>query len=71
VGQGGKIHYQLVTVGRDYGAQVEIVSGIAEGQKVVMNVTDEMPEGTPVKPVPLATKKGQAKSTGTPKGGPQ
>lgn len=69
VGQGGKIHYQPVTVGRDYGAQVEIVSGIAEGQKVVMNVTDEMPEGTPVKPVPLATKKGQEKSAGTSKGG--
>ena len=71
VGQGGKIHYQSVTVGRDYGAQVEVVSGIAEGQKVVMNVTDEMPEGTPVKPIPLATKKGPGKAVATPKGGAQ
>ena len=71
VGQDGKIHYQFVTVGRDYGAQVEVVSGIAEGQKVVMNVTDEMPEGTPVKPIPLATKKEPGKAVGTPKGGAQ
>ena len=71
VGQGGKIHYQSVSVGRDYGAQVEIVSGIAEGQKVVMNVTDEMLEGTPVKPVMLTTKQGQGKSQGKSKGGAQ
>jgi RND family efflux transporter MFP subunit len=69
VGQGGRIHYQPVTVGRDYGTQVEIVSGIAAGQKVVMNVTGEMPEGTPVKPVPLATKIAPGISAGTPKGG--
>ena len=67
VREGGRIHFQPVTVGRDYGAMVEIVSGLAEGQRIVMNVTDEMREGTQVKPVPLA--QGQGSKQGAGKGG--
>ena len=47
---GNKVHFKSVTLGRDYGAQVEILSGVAEGDTVVLNPTDAVREGVVVEP---------------------
>ena len=41
----GKIHYEKVVVGRDYGGQVEILSGLSPDAAVVTNPTDSLVEG--------------------------
>ncbi|MBW4696127.1 MAG: efflux RND transporter periplasmic adaptor subunit [Lyngbya sp. HA4199-MV5] len=52
VGADQKVHYQKVTLGRDYGTEVEIVSGLEGNEKLVVNPTDEVAEGRRVKAVP-------------------
>ena len=56
---GNHIHFQPVDLGRDYGAHIEIVSGLAAGERVVVNPTDDVREGAEVNPVlqPGAVKK--------------
>ncbi len=46
-----QIHLQPVVTGNDYGAEVEVLSGIAEGDRVVTNLTDDVREGRTVKPM--------------------
>ncbi len=48
---GNHIHFQPVELGRDYGAQTEIFSGVAAGDRVVVNPTDDVREGAEVNPV--------------------
>jgi RND family efflux transporter MFP subunit len=43
--------YRKVLVGRDYGATVEILSGIEEGATVALNPSDAIRDGSPIKPV--------------------
>jgi RND family efflux transporter MFP subunit len=43
------IHLKSVTVGRDYGARIEILGGIADGTVVVTNPNADMMEGMKVK----------------------
>jgi membrane fusion protein (multidrug efflux system) len=50
VGQNHKIHFQEVTLGRDYGAEIEILSGLSDGDTVVLNPTDAVHEGVVVEP---------------------
>ena len=50
VGENHKVHFQPVTLGRDYGAEVEILSGVSEGDTVVLNPTDAVREGVVVEP---------------------
>src|SRR5262249_10479505 len=45
----GKVHFQKIEVGRDYGQQIEVLSGISEGQTVIVNPNDEIREGVAVK----------------------
>ena len=44
-------HYHKVVVGRDYGATVEILSGVNEGSTVALNPSDEIRDGGLVRPV--------------------
>lgn len=44
----GKLHFENVVVGRDFGNQVEIVSGLTAESSVVTNPTDAMQEGEAV-----------------------
>ncbi|MEJ1971521.1 MAG: efflux RND transporter periplasmic adaptor subunit [Lacunisphaera sp.] len=46
-----KIHLQKVKFGRDYGSQIEILSGIEEGSLVVANPSDALYEGQVVEPL--------------------
>jgi multidrug efflux pump subunit AcrA (membrane-fusion protein) len=43
-----KIHFKSVTLGRDFGAKSEIVSGLSPGDMVVQNPTDDLQEGMTV-----------------------
>lgn len=51
VGHDHVIHFQKVTVGRDYGNTIEVETGLNEGDSVVVNPTDAVREGVKVNPV--------------------
>jgi RND family efflux transporter MFP subunit len=46
-----RVHYRTVQVGRDYGAEVEVLAGLTAGDTVVAHPGDDLPEGTAVDPV--------------------
>ena len=46
-----KVHFQPVTVGRDFGTDTEILSGLNDGDVVIVNPSDDVREGARVKPV--------------------
>src|SRR5438132_267746 len=52
------IHWQNIRVGRDFGTQLEVLDGLAENSKVVMNPTDDLREGVQVQVKPLEKPKG-------------
>jgi RND family efflux transporter MFP subunit len=45
----GKTYWQSIQIGRDFGTQIEVVSGLKDGDTVVINPTDEIQDGLPVK----------------------
>jgi RND family efflux transporter MFP subunit len=56
VQDGGVVHLQPVTPGRDTGAQTEVIRGLAPGRQVITSWTDAVREGAKVKPMaPAAT----------------
>jgi hypothetical protein len=44
----GKIHFVPVTIGRDYGSETEIMTGLKAGDIIVTDVTDDVVEGAAV-----------------------
>lgn len=50
VDQDHKIHFHKLILGRDYGPEVEVSSGLEPGDQVVMNPTDAIHEGAVVEP---------------------
>jgi len=44
----GTIHLQLISIGRDYGAATEVLSGLSRGDMVIVNPNDDVREGTKV-----------------------
>ncbi len=42
------IHYTKVTLGRDYGTRIEVLNGLADGQRIVDNPSDALTEGEKV-----------------------
>jgi RND family efflux transporter MFP subunit len=51
VGDDDVVHFQSVQVGRDYGDQLEILGGLAKGQRVVVSPGDVVRENAKVRPV--------------------
>jgi RND family efflux transporter MFP subunit len=47
------VRYRPVELGRDYGAEIQVVSGLKPGDSVVIRPGDDLPEGTVVRPLPL------------------
>jgi RND family efflux transporter MFP subunit len=43
-----RIHWQKISVGRDFGTQLEVLNGLKENAEVVMNPTDDLREGIEV-----------------------
>ncbi len=54
IGPQNAVHFQRVVVGRDYGSEIEILSGLSAGQQVIANPNDAVQEGAKVHPVPIA-----------------
>lgn len=48
---GNKVHFQRITVGRDLGDRIEVLSGMTEGQRAIVNPNDSVQEGVKVNPV--------------------
>jgi RND family efflux transporter MFP subunit len=48
VGADHKVHFHKLTIGRDLGAELEVVSGLSEGDAVILNPTDAIREGVVV-----------------------
>lgn len=49
------VHLQKIQVGRDYGDNLEVLSGLQIGDKVISNPSDAVIEGVKVDPVPVET----------------
>jgi len=45
---GDRVHWQNIRVGRDFGDQIEVLDGLKENTKVVINPTDDLREGLQV-----------------------
>lgn len=56
VGADRKIHFHKLVVGRDLGAELEVNSGLEEGDAVVLNPTDAIREGVTVETKDRAAK---------------
>jgi RND family efflux transporter MFP subunit len=50
VGDDHKVHMHKLTLGRDYGPEVEVTSGLQAGDMVVLNPTDAIRDGAVVTP---------------------
>ncbi len=48
VDSGGHVHLQPVTVGRDFGQTIELLSGIKVGDQLILNPADSLAEGDQV-----------------------
>lgn len=45
---GGKVRYTPIVIGRDFGDQIEVVSGLKPGDMIVTDVTDDVVDGAAV-----------------------
>ncbi|MBS1859125.1 MAG: efflux RND transporter periplasmic adaptor subunit [Acidobacteria bacterium] len=45
------VHFAKIKLGRDYGDRIEVLSGVNEGDRIVVNPRDVVREGVKVKPV--------------------
>ncbi len=52
VGPNRKLHFQPITVGRDFGQVIEVMSGLRSGQQIVANPSDNLHEGQTVQTTP-------------------
>jgi RND family efflux transporter MFP subunit len=61
VGADGKVALRRVTVGRNYGAETELLDGVAEGERLVLNPPDWIGDGQSVvvAPAPAASAAGR------------
>ena len=62
----GVVQLRDVKVGRDFGVQSEILSGVAESDKVIVNPSDSLTTGTIVRVAPSAAP-GQSPTPSAPK----
>jgi RND family efflux transporter MFP subunit len=51
VREGHTVHYRKVVVGRDYGTEIEISSGLGGAEALITNPNGDLAEGTPVQVV--------------------
>ncbi len=51
-----RVHYRKVQLGRDFGTETEVVTGLDAGQTVVIHPGDDLPEGAELDPMTSPTK---------------
>jgi len=68
-----KVHYEKVVIGRDYGNEVDIVSGLEPGATVIVNVADGLQEGAQVntQPAPGSTQTNNPANSQSPQPSPK
>lgn len=49
VNKSGKIHFQKVLTGRDFGDKVEVLEGLKGNENLIINITDDLKDGQTVK----------------------
>lgn len=49
VEEGGAVRYRKVTLGRDFGSETEVTSGLSGGESLVINPSDDVRDGVMVK----------------------
>jgi hypothetical protein len=42
------VHYIKVTLGRDYGSEVEVLTDVPDGARLILNPSDDVVEGLKV-----------------------
>jgi len=57
VGPDGKVRLQAVTLGRDFGTEVEVVTGLKPEDQVILNPSAAIAAGDPVKRAPAQAPK--------------
>jgi RND family efflux transporter MFP subunit len=48
VGKDGKVQLRKITIGRDYGASLEVIEGVEPSDKIIINPSDSLESGQPV-----------------------
>ncbi len=48
--QNNVVHFRPISIGRDYGDQTEVVSGLNAGDVIATNITDEIHDGVKISP---------------------
>src|SRR5207302_6753208 len=66
-----RIHWQKISVGRDFGTQLEVLDGLAENAKVVINPSDDLVEGIQVQLKAAEKAKANIASTSAPSPAPE
>jgi RND family efflux transporter MFP subunit len=51
VGADNVVHYKRILVGRDFGDRIEVLSGMNEGERAIVNPNDSVQDGVRVEPV--------------------
>jgi len=51
-----RVHYRPVQLGRDFGAEIEVLSGLSVGETIAVHPGDALAEGTVVSPVTVPAK---------------
>jgi multidrug efflux pump subunit AcrA (membrane-fusion protein) len=51
VGADGRVQHRKLKIVRDYGDYMEVDGGVSEGESVVLNPGDDLPDGTKVRAV--------------------
>jgi RND family efflux transporter MFP subunit len=55
LGRDNRVHYRQVQLGRDYGLEVEVVTGLQGGETVIVHPGDALADGQEVQPPPSKT----------------
>ena len=63
-----RIHIQKISVGLDFGTQLEVLDGLAENTKVVINPSDDLVEGFQVQVKAPEKPKGDTSGKQSPSG---
>ena len=53
-----RVQYRPVQLGRDFGAEIEVMDGLKAGETVIVHPGDALQAGTVVEPIPLPTTHG-------------
>ncbi len=68
VGRDGIAHIQPITIGRDFGTEIEVLEGLRGNEQLISTPTDDLQDGQKVKVLPPKKKAGDASGSPQEKG---